>query len=48
TQSVPAPRRVRPVVAAPAPVVNAPTAPPPPRSSVEMIEGSKKRNVDFP
>lgn len=51
TQSVPmpAPRRMRPVVEAPpAPAVSAPAAPPPPRSSVEMIEGSKKRNVDFP
>src|SRR5215210_7158954 len=38
TQSVPAPRRMRPVVAAPAPVMSAPVAPPPPRSSVEMIE----------
>ena len=26
----------------------APTAPAPPRASVEMIEGAKKRNVDFP
>jgi pilus assembly protein CpaB len=44
-----APRRMRPVVEAPpAPAVSAPAAPPPPRSSVEMIEGSKKRNVDFP
>jgi pilus assembly protein CpaB len=44
----PAPRRMRPVVEAPAPAASAPSAPPPPRSSVEMIEGSKKRNVDFP
>jgi pilus assembly protein CpaB len=44
----PAPRRMRQVVEAPAPTVSAPTAPPPPRSSVEMIEGSKKRSVDFP
>ena len=48
TQPVPQPRRMRPVVVAPAPVVNTQTAPPPPRSSVEMIEGSKKRSVDFP
>ena len=48
TQPVPQPRRMRPVVAAPAPAMSAPTAPPPPRSSVEMIEGSKKRSVDFP
>lgn len=47
-QPAPQPRRMRPVVVAPAPVINAPAAPPPPRSSVEMIEGSKKRNVDFP
>jgi pilus assembly protein CpaB len=45
---VPAPRRMRTVVEAPAPVVSAPQAPPPPRSSVEMIEAGKKRNVDFP
>lgn len=46
---MPAPRRMRSVVEAPpAPAVSAPAAPPPPRSSVEMIEGSKKRNVDFP
>lgn len=44
----PAPRRVRQVMEAPAPAVSAPAPPPPPRSSVEMIEGSKKRNVDFP
>lgn len=44
----PAPRRVRPVLEAPAPVVSTPQAPPPPRSSVEMIEAGKKRNVDFP
>ncbi|HEY0384851.1 MAG TPA: Flp pilus assembly protein CpaB [Pyrinomonadaceae bacterium] len=31
-----------------APVTTAPTAPPAPRSSVEMIEGGKKRSVDFP
>lgn len=39
-------RRPRPVQAeAPA---TKPAAPPPPRNSVEMIEGAKKRNVDFP
>jgi pilus assembly protein CpaB len=37
-------RRVRP--AEPKPVAEA--APAPPRTSVEMIEGAKKRNVDFP
>jgi pilus assembly protein CpaB len=31
-----------------APTVSAPAAPPPPRASVEMIEGGKKRAVDFP
>lgn len=30
------------------PVQSAPVQPPPPRSTVEMYEGSKKRNVDFP
>jgi pilus assembly protein CpaB len=44
----PAPRRVRTVVEAPAPAMSAPQAPQPPRSSVEMIEAGKKRNVDFP
>jgi pilus assembly protein CpaB len=44
----PAPRRMRPVVEAPAPAMAAPQAPPPPRSSVEMIEAGKKRSVDFP
>jgi pilus assembly protein CpaB len=43
-----APRRVRQVVEAPAPAVSAPSAPQPPRASVEMIEAGKKRNVDFP
>jgi pilus assembly protein CpaB len=44
-----APRRVRQVVEAPTPVSSAaPAAPQPPRSSVEMIEAGKKRNVDFP
>jgi pilus assembly protein CpaB len=42
--STPAARRVRPVESKP--VVQAP--PPPPRVSVEMIEGAKKKNVDFP
>lgn len=42
--SSPAARRVRPVESKP--VVQAP--PPPPRVSVEMIEGAKKKNVDFP
>lgn len=42
----PAPRRVRAhEEAKPAPVA---AAPQPPRASVEMIEGAKKRNVDFP
>ena len=37
-----------PVVQPAQPVKAAPPAPPPPRSTVEMIEGGKKRNVDFP
>ena len=40
-----APRRVR---AEPKPVAQALPIPAPPRASVEMIEGAKKRNVDFP
>ncbi len=44
----PAPRRVRvPSEVKPA-AVSAPAVPQPPRASVEMIEGAKKRNVDFP
>jgi pilus assembly protein CpaB len=39
--------RPRPVAAAPAPKVSTAT-PPPPRPSVEVIEGAKKRSVDFP
>jgi pilus assembly protein CpaB len=42
-----APRVVREVQQS-VPATTAPAAPPPPRSSVEMIEGGKKRNVDFP
>ena len=42
--SAPAARRLRPVESKP--VVQAP--PPTPRVSVEMIEGAKKKNVDFP
>jgi pilus assembly protein CpaB len=50
--AAPAPRRQRvmvdpvpaPVQAAPAPV----SQPAPPRNSIEMIDGSKKRSVDFP
>jgi pilus assembly protein CpaB len=30
------------------PATSAPATPPPPRATVEMIEGGKKRNVDFP
>ena len=41
----PAPRRVR-VQSEAKPA--APAAPPAPKASVEMIEGAKKRNVDFP
>lgn len=41
----PAPRRV---VRESEPQAQAPQPPPPPRPSVEMIEGSKKRNVEFP
>jgi pilus assembly protein CpaB len=40
----PAPRRVR----VQAEVKPAPAAPPAPKASVEMIEGAKKRSVDFP
>jgi pilus assembly protein CpaB len=40
-----APRRVR---AATEPKPAAPASPAPPRASVEMIEGAKKRSVDFP
>ncbi len=44
--SRPAVRYARPE---PRPVVESlPKPPPPPRASVEMIEGAKKRNVDFP
>ena len=43
----PAPRRVR-VQAAPIPPPPAAPVPQPPRASVEMIEGAKKRSVDFP
>jgi pilus assembly protein CpaB len=47
TEQKPLPRRVRmPAQVSSVPV--APTAPPPPRASVEMIEGAKKRSVDFP
>jgi pilus assembly protein CpaB len=31
-----------------APAASAPATPPPPRNTVEMIEGAKKRSVDFP
>jgi pilus assembly protein CpaB len=31
-----------------APAASAPAPPPPPRNTVEMIEGAKKRSVDFP
>jgi pilus assembly protein CpaB len=47
----PAPRRTRDMSVPPpqpAPATAAPAKPPPPRSTVEMIEGAKKRNVDFP
>jgi pilus assembly protein CpaB len=52
--AAPAPRRIRvmadpvPVAPAPAPAVTAPAQPPPPRNSIEMIQGGKKSNVDFP
>ncbi|HWN10478.1 MAG TPA: Flp pilus assembly protein CpaB [Pyrinomonadaceae bacterium] len=47
-EAKPAPRRVR-VHFEPKPVpVVALAPPPPPRASVEMIEGAKKRSVDFP
>jgi pilus assembly protein CpaB len=51
TNTAPAPRRMRVMaepVPAPAPAVSAPTQPPPPRNSIEMIQGGKKSNVDFP
>ena len=38
----------KPVRVRPEPKPAAPATPPPPRASVEMIEGAKKRNVDFP
>jgi len=40
--------RVRRVRAEADPKTAAPATPPAPRASVEMIEGSKKRSVDFP
>jgi len=47
-----APRRPRPVALAPRPLTVAPkteaAAPPPPRRSIEVLEGAKKRSVDFP
>lgn len=45
-----APRRVRvePAPVQPAPQPAAPQPPPPPRNSIEMIQGGKKQNVDFP
>jgi pilus assembly protein CpaB len=45
-QPKPVARPVVRVVREPKPVVQAPPAPP--RAQVEMIEGAKKRNVDFP
>jgi pilus assembly protein CpaB len=39
---------VRRSVSAPKPAAAAPTPQPTPRTSVEMIEGAKKRNVEFP
>src|ERR1044071_1463909 len=49
--TAPAPRRTRVMaepVPAPAPAVTAPAQPPPPRNTIEMIQGGKKSNVDFP
>jgi pilus assembly protein CpaB len=46
-RSNPAPRRPRPAASETAAKVNTP-APAPVRPSVEVIEGSKKKNVDFP
>ncbi|MGI8837465.1 MAG: Flp pilus assembly protein CpaB [Pyrinomonadaceae bacterium] len=43
SESRPVTRRV-----APAPTEAKPATPPPPRATVEMIEGAKKRSVDFP
>ncbi|MBA2733907.1 MAG: hypothetical protein H0U54_13625, partial [Acidobacteria bacterium] len=49
--TAPAPRRSR-VMAdpmpAPAPIISAPAQPPPPRNTIEMIQGGKKSSVDFP
>lgn len=39
---------VAPMIAPQPPVQAQPALPPPPRSTVEMYEGGKKRNVDFP
>ena len=39
---------VRRVSVAPKPAVTAPAPQPTPRASVEMIEGAKKRSVEFP
>ena len=47
TKTAPAQRRMR-TMADQAPTVSAPVAPPPPRKSVEMIEGGKKHKVEFP
>jgi pilus assembly protein CpaB len=47
TQPVPVPRRVR-AQAEPKPATVVSPVPEKPRASVEMIEGAKKRSVDFP
>ena len=43
-----APAPMRDMMMPTAPKAAAPAPPPPPRASVEVIEGAKKRNVDFP
>ena len=52
-ETKPAPRRSRPraeMMIEPAPMAAPaqPAAPPPPRNSIEMIQGGKKQSVDFP
>lgn len=41
-------RRPRPAVVSTPKVITTPAPAPPPRPAIEVIEGSKKRNVDFP
>lgn len=48
SEQAPAPKPLPRVRREPKPVAEVTAAPPPPRASVEMIEGNKKRSVDFP